>query len=439
MHCVVIGAGWSGLAAAVQLSLGGHKVTLLESARQPGGRARRLSLNTTDVDNGQHLLIGAYHKTLELLNRIDTAESTVFKRLPLQLLMRQIDASACNTIDIRAARLPAPLHMLSGLITAKGLTARERWQAIRLCAALPMISLNDNDDCSVADVLLRHRQPTRLIEVLWEPLCLAIMNTPTALASASIFIGALRDAFLHKRNDSDFLVPIVDLGAVLPEPAIRKIQSLGGKVQQNSRVDELLLDGTQVTAAVLNDGSTVKADHFILATPPYAAHRLLEKHHLFKTTSEQLSQFKYSPIATVYLQYPGEISVSPPVMGMTGSIGQWLFDRRLCSQPGLMAVVISSHGTHEDCTTDELADLIQQELAQLFPRWPQPLWSQVIREKRATFLCEAGINRYRPENGTASNNTWLAGDYTDTGYPATLEGAIRSGLDCATAVDMTTG
>jgi hypothetical protein len=144
-----------------------------------------------------------------------------------------------------------------------------------------------------------------------------------------------------------------------------------------------------------------------------------------------LDRFAYAPICTVYLQYPPAVTVEPPMSGLLGGLGQWLFDRRLCRQDGLLAVVISGHGEHEQLDNSDLGQRISDELAALYPHWPRPEKHFVIREKRATFVCDPDSDDYRPAHATATANAWLAGDYTATGYPATLEGAIRSGRECA--------
>jgi len=433
MHTVIIGAGWAGLSAAVKLGQQHHQVTVLESARQAGGRARSAPFADGWVDNGQHLLIGAYHQTLKLLDMISIEETTVFNRLPLQLIMR--NRSDHQDIHMQAAPLPAPLHMLLALTQARGLTLGERWQALRLCAALPRLKFTPSSDTNVSAVLKQYRQSARLTNELWEPLCLAIMNTPAATASAAIFIRVLIDAFTQKRRDSDLLIPRHDLGAVIPEPAINTIHRQGGRVHLGSKVKSLLMDPGKTTphikAVMLNDGSTIEADQFIIATSPHACQRLLEDHAIFTQTTTQLSQLDYAPICTVYLQYPQDVSLDKPMIGLTGTIGQWLFDRRICEQPGLMAVVISGHGEHESLDNEILAEKIHSELATLHPHWPKPETSLVIREKRATFVCHSDVHAHRPTHQTKASNVWLAGDYTDTGYPATLEGAVYSGIICA--------
>jgi predicted NAD/FAD-dependent oxidoreductase len=168
----------------------------------------------------------------------------------------------------------------------------------------------------------------------------------------------------------------------------------------------------------------------VLALPPYVTAPLLEHQPALKALALNLQQFEYEPICTVYLQYPESVQLPVPMLGLLGSIGQWAFDRQICEQPGLIAVVISSSGIHMDWPNSQLVDVISTELANLFPTWPQPTNTQVIREKRATFASQVNINQSRPTNQTAIEGLWLAGDFTQTGYPATLEGAVRSGVQC---------
>ena len=157
---------------------------------------------------------------------------------------------------------------------------------------------------------------------------------------------------------------------------------------------------------------------------------LLAPYPVLTALASSLQQFQYEPICTVYLQYPESARLPVPMLGMLGGVGQWAFDRQLCGQPGLIAVVISSSGIHMAWPNSQLVDVISAELANLFPRWPQPASTHVIREKRATFASQVNINQSRPTNQTAVEGLWLAGDFTQTGYPATLEGAVRSGVQC---------
>lgn len=433
MHSLVVGAGWAGLAAAVELCHRGHQVTLLESARQTGGRARKVMFADQAVDNGQHLLIGAYHEILQLLTMMGCAENDYFLRQPLSLPMYDLSASC---IRFSAAPLPAPLHLLAALLNARGLSWAERWRLLRFSASLPGMQLTN--DMPLSNLLEKHQQTPRLIKLLWEPLTLAIMNTPVALASAEIFIKVMCDAFMHRRHDADLLFPRHDLGQVLPQPAIDYLQRQGSQVHYGCRVTSIITAANRVSEIRCADGTTLTADHVVLATPAAVTQKLLAAQEALTQTATQLSRFDYAPIATVYLQYPATTTLPATMIGMTNSLTQWVFDRAFCGQAGLMAAVISGHGEHENLTSEELGDQVSAELAQLFPHWPAAQQRFVIREKRATFLCRSGINIHRPSNATACANLWLAGDYTATGYPATLEGAVRSGRQCARLMDQAT-
>lgn len=429
MHVVVVGGGWAGLSAAVTLCSHGIRVTLCESAPQLGGRARGLRWHTHTVDNGQHLLIGAYRATLSLLDTIGLDHRQLFQRQRLSLHLIQHGQPA---IGLHTLRLPAPLHLIGGLMMTQGLNWRERWAALRFCVQLR--ARPPADDCSVADLLLQHTQPAALTTRLWEPLCLATLNTPIHIASARLFRRVLLDAFTGHAGNSDLLLPRTDLGRLLPEPATNYIKQRGGTVRCGSRVTELSYGNNRISSVRLDDATTLECDQLILAVPPYACGRLLAPLPGCQGLVDQLQQFTYSPICTVYLQYPESVQLPTALAGSAGTLTQWIFDRRTSGQPGLMAVIISADGPHVSLDQDALATAVQHELARMFPTWPTPLDRLVIREKRATFLSAINITRIRPQAHTKLPNLWLAGDHVATSYPATLEGAVLSGRSAAQAL-----
>ena len=424
---VIVGAGWAGLATAVALTRAGKSVTVFESAGQIGGRARRVPFQDLSVDNGQHLFIGAYHETLSIMETMGVDVSKVLLRQQLQLISKYQDG---KTLALKAPRLPAPLHLLWGLLTAQGLNSKERWSAMRLGLKLKLGQLKPQQDISVSELLHQHGQPDSLNAAFWYPLCLAIMNTQPQEASAEIFIRVLTDAFLHQQQDSDLLYSRTDLSEVLPDPAVDYIEQHGSQVQLGHRITRLEIEANRITGVWSGDQFHA-ARHVVLATPPYATAPLLTPFPNFADLASSLQQFQYEPICSVYLQYPETVQLPVPMLGMLGSVGQWAFDRRLCGQAGLIVVVISSSGIHMTWPNTQLVEAISTELANLFPAWPQPISTQVIREKRATFASLININQSRPTNQTTANGLWLAGDFTQTGYPATLEGAVRSGVQCA--------
>jgi len=435
MHTIIIGAGWAGLATALELSRNNMQVTLLDSAKQAGGRARAIQYKDYHVDNGQHLLIGAYHNILHLLKILNINETETFLRQPLTLNMHSLLTASCHpTLQIKAPALPAPFHLLFALLTAKGIAFHERWLALKICKSITSNNGQLKKDMALLDYLNSHHQSTRLINTLWEPLCLATLNTPVSQASAQVFCRVITDTFAHCRQDSDLLFPRKDLSTLLPNPAITYIQQHGGTVRLEKRATHLNFNNPETLIIKLSCGEILSADHIVLATSARAATRLLEEHTQFSSSTHKLNQIKSSPIYTVYLQYPENIRLGKPMIGLVDSTSQWVFDRSVAGQPGLMAVVISSEGSHQKLGNIELIELVKNEVAKVKPDWPSPVDAFVTKEKRATFLCEAGINELRPANKTNVSNFWLAGDYTDTGYPATLEGAVRSGLSCAASI-----
>ena len=201
--------------------------------------------------------------------------------------------------------------------------------------------------------------------------------------------------------------------------------------------------GQRVTGLSINEdgvhavsirGRIINASHVVLATPHVISRRLMSHHKTLHALSAQLAGLGNEPVTTLYLQYTPQTRLSEPVLGFENGLSQWIFDRRVCNQPGMIAVVISARGSHENMPDDELTERVAAELATSFPKWPAHQHSLLIREKRATFCSRAGIDCIRPANSTPVPGLWLAGDYTATGLPATLESAVRSGIEAAHAI-----
>ncbi|MDP1606267.1 MAG: FAD-dependent oxidoreductase, partial [Rhodocyclaceae bacterium] len=230
------------------------------------------------------------------------------------------------------------------------------------------------------------------------------------------------------RAASDLLLPATDFSSLFPEPAARFITTHGGRVLRSTRITEIAKVGAGWTA-----GDQGPYDHLILATAPYHLPKLLAPHPEFSALIRQLENFHWQPIATAYLAYPATVRLPFSMIGIEGGHAQWLFDRgALCGQDGLIAAVISGDGPHQALDHATLAAAIHAEIARLLPALAAPQRSWVIEEKRATFACTPGLER--PPTATAFPNVWLAGDYVAGDYPATLEGAIRSGVSAARSI-----
>ncbi|MGZ5202902.1 MAG: hydroxysqualene dehydroxylase, partial [Telluria sp.] len=262
----VVGGGWAGCAAAVGLARAGCKVTLFEAARTLGGRARAVDVGGHTLDNGQHILLGAYRETLRLLRQVGIDPATAFLRLPLQ--MRYPPGS--GGMDFIAPRLPAPWHMAVALLKARGLAREDKLALARFTTSARWMDWQLNVDCTVSELLDRFGQTERLARLMWHPLCLAALNTPPERASAKVFLAVLRDSLGARRAASDMLLPRLNLGALFPEAAARYIERHGGQVRAGVRIDTLARDGEQWI---------VGADRFdavVLATPPHQSARLVQ-------------------------------------------------------------------------------------------------------------------------------------------------------------------
>jgi squalene-associated FAD-dependent desaturase len=416
----VLGGGWAGLAAAVELADAGTPVTVYEAAPTLGGRARRVDFNGLALDNGLHLLIGAYRETLRLIEKVDGGARG--------LLRRPLDLNVPGEFRLRAARLPAPLHLAAGLLGARGLSVGQRLSAARFMARLRAAKFEIEQDSSVSGLLARFEQDARLRRCLWEPLCVAALNTRPEEASARLFLNVLRDALNGSRSDSDLLLPATDLSALFPEPAARFIAARGGRIAAGCAVHAVSRQSTGFV--VRSQEGEARFAQVICALPAYRVPEVLGGVVELAPLLELIGRLRHDPIYSVYLQYSEGVRLPQAMLGLVGGRAQWAFDRgQLCGQHGLVGVVISARGLHQQLDQGALTGEIQAELRAALPQLPAPRWSKVIAEKRATFACLVGVER--PPQRTPVPGLYLAGDYTASPYPATLEAAVRSGVACA--------
>lgn len=406
----VVGAGWAGLAAAVRATEQGHAVTLFEMAAHVGGRARSVAHGGQTMDNGQHILIGAYRHTLALMRTVGVDLDQVLHRQALSL--RYPDGTGLRLRSGEA--LPA---FVRGVWAWQDLRPGERLRLLMLAAKWRLQGFRCAPGTTVSE-LARHCPPVAYRDLL-EPLCVAALNTPAEAASAQVLLTVLRDALFSGPGSSDLLLPKAPLDSLFPQPALDWLSRNGAALQIGHRVMGLVPAPEHVEV----DG--LAFDHVVLATPPNEAARLMAP--IAPTWSQAAGSFKYQPIVTAWIRAPG-LNWPEPMTALRADglrPAQFAFHLGALGGPThTYALVISGAERWVDEGTEATRQAL---LAQWAEQFSGPVeWLGSRTEKRATFACTPALVRpvSRPHARISA-----AGDHVQGPYPATLEGAVRSGLD----------
>lgn len=436
----VIGAGWAGAAAALTLARASAnmrgaaqmKITVFEAAKTPGGRARRVDKDGRSFDNGQHLLLGAYSRSLAMIRSLHGERiRDVIDQRPLALVSAPGNK---DRIAVQAKRLPTPLHLLHAMFTARGLSLGDKLSINLWCVQTLFGSHNQEALATQTVSQLIADQPPRAKAWLWEPLCVAALNTPAERASASVFVEVLRRSFLGDAEASDLVIPRVDLSALLPEPALHEVARLGGTIHLGEAVNEVAseLEGGDQLRVVLRD-RVETFDQIIIATGPQHIERLLLSSPTLIGAGGKLFSLLYEPISTLHYEFcAGLDPESCPMLMLDGDPGQWLFAHRLTSGKIRASVVISAHYRGKQSQED----LLNAGLCQLRKSFavPAPIWQQLITEKRATYACTPEQTARLHAIPKSVGRVHFAGDWCVPELPATLESAVIAGERAAAKV-----
>jgi squalene synthase HpnD len=432
---VVLGAGYAGLAAATELVLRGHDVTLIEGRALLGGRAHSFvdPKSGQMLDNGQHILMGCYRETLSLLRQLG-----VMDRLysPDRMAVPFLSPQGRSTL---AATLPAPLHLLSALLGFGELSAADKFSAIRLALRM-RLGQRPKAEETVEMWLRNWKQTPNLIRALWEPLCIAALNEPCATASAELFATVIARSFLGGATDSTILLSKVGLSELFAPEVRRLLDMCGGTLRVQSPVAGLTFEGSVVREIKLADGTILRSEVVVSALPWHVLRAFLPEESKLARACRQIQD---APIVSLHLWMDRPI-LHESFVGLLDSPVHWVFSRDhiqgadASGQPGhVITAVVSGARDLVDKSADELEELTLKELRRFIPeaREAKVLHRMVYKARSATFAATPETEPLRPGASTQWSNLWLAGDWTDTGLPATIEGAIVSGHRAACAVD----
>jgi squalene-associated FAD-dependent desaturase len=448
MKLAIVGGGWAGMAAAVAAADRGIDVSVFEAARVLGGRARSLAATRPDgvaltLDNGQHILIGAYSESLRLMRLVGLAPEQSLIALPLALPYP--DGGGLQTPPW-AASLPAPLDALAAIATARGWSWGERLALVRASLTWRRAGFVCAPTLTVGDLCAA--LPQRVMDELIEPLCVSALNLPAAQASAQVFLRVMRDALFDPKvggwSASSLLLPRVDLSALFPQTAARWLQTAhphSSQVHLGARVDALQPNQHGWRLQVRHSGEISEQDFdaVIWATGAApAAQAMQQAGRNIQANPSDISErlmawgieaaaLDFTAITTVYAWAAGA-RLTAPMLALRNTAqapAQFVFDRGQLNPAdagaqGVLAFVISASEGERDALE---AAVLRQAREQLDLATLQPI--QTVVDKRATFACTPGLHR---PTQTIAPGLWAAGDYVAGPYPATLEGAVRSGL-----------
>lgn len=434
---IIVGAGFAGLSAAVRLAGGGAQVLVVEERRRLGGRATSFPDAETGelVDNGQHVIFGCYHETFDFLRAVGASDDVrIDERLDVEIVDREGTRSR-----LRASVLPPPFHLVGGLLQWPALGFADRLAAIRLGASLGRVVARGTgsralDGVTVDQWLVERGQTARLREVLWEPLAVAALNQSTAVASAGPFVEVLARMFGGTRRDAAIGLPVKPLDQWFAEPACAWLESAGHAVRRGAPA-RVLVEGESAVGVEIR-GERVLAGAVVSAVPWFSFASLAAGVPALSSIADAASRMAASPIVTVNLWFDRSVT-DVPFVGLPGRTFQWVFDKgRLCGERwSHVSLVSSGADAVVGLSNQELVELAQLELAEALPatRHAELRRATAVREKRATFSLAPG-QPPRPGPETPVRGLHLAGDWTDTGLPATIESAVVSGHRAAQRV-----
>jgi squalene-associated FAD-dependent desaturase len=421
----------------VSLSERGFEVMLVERRNHLGGRAYSfIDAKTGDVvDNGQHLFMGCYRQTISFLQKIHRLDRLKFQDRPR---VDFLDSNGLASFD--CPPFPAPFHVLAGLLKMKGIGLGDKLRALNIGRAIRRNGAQPLNGLTVDQWLDKLGQSAQIKRRFWNPMVIATLNQSPDIASAQMLRVVLQEAFGGSSKDSSIGISRVGLSDLYTDGAQEFISARGGTVKTGAQVRRLVEEGGVITALELRDSQRIQGDFFIAAVPPDALLQLLPE-QLKQTEFAALTALDSSPIVSINLWFDRQI-IDREFVGLLGTRSQWIFNKNLILQPSeaktnQVAVIISAARELVEWTRENLVEMAVSELHQLLPvsRRATLLHSVIVKERDATLSHTVGSDNLRPAARTSIPNLILAGDWTNTGLPATIESAVTSGNIAAAAID----
>jgi squalene-associated FAD-dependent desaturase len=413
--CIVIGGGFAGLSSAAFLSSSGYIVQLLEASPKLGGRAYSFldSKSNTVIDNGQHILMGCYKETLNFLKLIGADKNLLYQdKLEIDFVKENF-----QLVPLKSALLFYPLNLLFGMLKFRAISFAKRLKLLKVFLKLPFYSTESLSRMTVYDWLVKGGQDEQMMETFWKMLAISALNTNIKNASAKMFVDILKEIFLNGNFAATILLPKYGLSETYCKPAKSFIEKNGGTINLSSQVTELICSETNIEKVVTTEKVYDDFDFVISAIPHFALEKIIADESIIKNPG-----LSYSSILNIHI-WLKENPLTKNFYGLIGSPIHWIFNK----------------GTHINLSMSDANDLIKKDDEELYEMVCIELKNyvnldkdmitgyKVIKEKRATFIPSNDIINIRPSQQTVINNLILAGDWVDTGLPATIESAVKSG------------
>jgi len=414
-HCIVIGGGIAGLTAAAYLAKENIKVTLLESSPKPGGRAYSFTEQKSNdvVDNGQHILMGCYSDTINFLKLIGAKDNFMYqKSLQINFLTQ-----AGKLVRLKTFNSLYPFNLLFALLNFNAITLRERLSLLKFVIKLPFISHQKLSNKNIRDWLKEENQSDDIIKSLWEIIAVGALNTNIDKGSAFMFREILMKIFFNGNFASTIILPKYGLSETYVKNAKEFIESNGGKIKLSSSVKEFIISDNKIVGIKTTDEVYKDFDYVISAVPFYAFNNIFPELFL-----DEKIEFEYSSILNIHIWLKNN-PLKEQFYGLIDSPVHWIFNKG-----NHINIVISDADYLIDKSAEEIYKMCVGELIK-YTRLEESNFSQykVLKEKRATFIPSNKINFIRPSSKTKIANLFLAGDWTNTDLPSTIESAVKSG------------